>query len=251
MPSTSVQIHSSEASSAAARMDAEKSDPPRPSVVGRPSAVAPLNPVTTGRIPLASSGRRCWSAFRAGGLHDRRGVAEHGVGDDDLGGVDGPRGMPDTSRYSAIINAERRSPMAMASSTDRGGRSPSISMPCAMRRKSAMSSRTPVSARPHCDRIAQQFLASLFVTLRETSHAGLDARFIARFGVPQGVQQQIGDTRHRRNHRQHGPPLLLLPCRWPRQPGCVRRNPCWCRRISSPSKLFIEFVPGRSTCDRE
>ena len=56
-------------------------------------------------------------------------------------------GMPEASRYSAIISAERRSPMAMASSTDRGGRSPSISMPCAMRRKSAMSSRIPAIAR--------------------------------------------------------------------------------------------------------
>ena len=45
MPSTSVQIHSSSASSTAARMDAEKSEPPRPSVVGRPSRVAPLKPV--------------------------------------------------------------------------------------------------------------------------------------------------------------------------------------------------------------
>src|SRR5205823_1953073 len=55
-PSTSVQIQSSSASRLAATMLAEKSDPPRPRVVGRPSAVAPLNPVTTGTPPPARMG---------------------------------------------------------------------------------------------------------------------------------------------------------------------------------------------------
>src|ERR1039458_10561382 len=69
MPSTSVQIHSSEASSAAERIDAEKSEPPRPSVVGRPSAVAPLKPVTTGRTPCSSSGsRRARALARVGSI---------------------------------------------------------------------------------------------------------------------------------------------------------------------------------------
>jgi hypothetical protein len=45
------------------RIAAEKSDPPRPRVVGRPSAVAPLNPVTTGRTPASSSGSRQRRAF--------------------------------------------------------------------------------------------------------------------------------------------------------------------------------------------
>ena len=40
MPSTSDQIHNSSASSTEARIDAEKSEPPRPRVVGRPSSVA-------------------------------------------------------------------------------------------------------------------------------------------------------------------------------------------------------------------
>jgi len=48
MPSTSVQIHNSSASITAARIEAEKSEPPRPRVMGRPSWVAPLKPVTIG-----------------------------------------------------------------------------------------------------------------------------------------------------------------------------------------------------------
>ena len=48
IPSTSLHIQSSRAPMAAAITDADKSEPPRPSVVGLPSAVAPLNPVTIG-----------------------------------------------------------------------------------------------------------------------------------------------------------------------------------------------------------
>ena len=128
MPSTSVQIQSSVASRAAARMEAEKSEPPRPSVVGRPSAVAPLKPVTTGRMPRlrAAAGGRA-RAFCAGRLHEGRGVAEDGVGDDDVPGVDGDgAGMPRRSGTRLTSSAESRSPMATASSTERGGRSPSI-----------------------------------------------------------------------------------------------------------------------------
>ena len=42
---------------------AEKSEPPRPSVVGRPSAVAPLKPVTTGIPPARRIGSKRACAF--------------------------------------------------------------------------------------------------------------------------------------------------------------------------------------------
>ena len=69
-------------------MDAEKSDPPRPSVVGRPSSVEPLNPVITGSTRFSSSGRSTLAARCARGFHQRRRVAEHRVGGDHLGPVD-------------------------------------------------------------------------------------------------------------------------------------------------------------------
>ena len=47
-PSTSVQISTRSAPSAAPRRAAVKSEPPRPSVVGTPSGVAPMNPWVTG-----------------------------------------------------------------------------------------------------------------------------------------------------------------------------------------------------------
>ncbi len=57
-PFTSVQISTRSASSAAPRSEAVKSEPPRPSVVGKPSAVAPMNPCVTGTRPAPMSGRR-------------------------------------------------------------------------------------------------------------------------------------------------------------------------------------------------
>ena len=51
MPSTSVQISIRRASSAAPMMAAEKSDPPRPSVVVTPAAFAAMKPpITTNLI---------------------------------------------------------------------------------------------------------------------------------------------------------------------------------------------------------
>ena len=92
MPSTSVQIHSSAASSAAARMEAEKSEPPRPSVVGRPSAVAPLKAGDHRQHALAQQRQQPRPRLLARGLHQRRGVAENRVGDHHVPGVHGRGG---------------------------------------------------------------------------------------------------------------------------------------------------------------
>ncbi len=51
MPSTSVQIWISAAPRHAPTIAAEKSEPPRPSVVVTPSRVAPTNPPITGMRP--------------------------------------------------------------------------------------------------------------------------------------------------------------------------------------------------------
>src|SRR6266705_2060359 len=58
MPSTSVQMTSSSASTTCAMIAPEKSELLRPSVVMRPSRAAPMKPVTTGTIPASRSGRR-------------------------------------------------------------------------------------------------------------------------------------------------------------------------------------------------
>ena len=110
MPSTSVQIQSSAASSAAARIDAEKSEPPRPSVVGRPSAVAPLNPVTTGSTPFSSMRQQSRAGLLPRRLHQRRRVAEDGVGDHDLGRIDRRRGR--ALRFQIRRHQQRRKPLA-------------------------------------------------------------------------------------------------------------------------------------------
>src|SRR5215204_3173708 len=61
MPSTSVQIWISRASSAAPMIAAEKSEPPRPSVVVTPSLVAPTKPARTATSPMRSTGMTSWT----------------------------------------------------------------------------------------------------------------------------------------------------------------------------------------------
>ena len=61
-PFTSVQIHTSLASSNRPKIVAEKSLPPRPSVVVLPSFVAPIKPVTTGVTPSLKNLENSFSA---------------------------------------------------------------------------------------------------------------------------------------------------------------------------------------------
>ncbi len=250
IPSTSVQIHSSEASSAAARIDAEKSDPPRPSVVGRPSAVAPLKPVTTGTTPLASRGRTCVSALVR--VASMIGVALPNTASVTItsAALTAHAGMPAASRYSAIISAERRSPIAMASSTERGGRSPSMSMPCAMRRKSAISSRMPVMARPQ--RSGSRSNSWHVFSCRVKRLCTLDS-------IP--ASSPASACRNVPSSRSVTPDIAETTASTGRCCFCSRHMAAATRiRSAEPmlvppnfitSKSFIEFVPGRSRCDRE
>ncbi len=146
MPSTSVQIQSSAASRAAERMEAEKSEPPRPRVVARPSAVAPLNPVTTGMTPRSSRGSRRAPALRRVGSMSGEALPKTASVTMMSAAFTASAGVPEAFRYSAIRRAERRSPMATASSTERGGISLSISIPPAMRSNSAMRCAIPAEA---------------------------------------------------------------------------------------------------------
>ena len=77
MPSTSVQISTRSACSAAPSSAALKSEPPRPRVVGRPSGVEPMKPWVTGTRPASSSGPKSpgarWaSAARSGWARVKR-----------------------------------------------------------------------------------------------------------------------------------------------------------------------------------
>ena len=110
MPSTSVQIHSSAASSAAARMDAEKSEPPRPSVVGRPSAVAPLKPVTTGSTPCSSRGSRRARAFSRVGSISGEALPNTASVTTTSAGVDGGGGR--AFGVQVFGDQQRREPLA-------------------------------------------------------------------------------------------------------------------------------------------
>ena len=89
MPSTSDQIHNSSASRTDARIDAEKSDPPRPSVVGRPSSVAPLKPVTIGIAPDSMIGSKRLSRLLPRLIQQRFRVPELVIGNDQFGSIHG------------------------------------------------------------------------------------------------------------------------------------------------------------------
>ena len=234
MPSTSVQIHSSAASSAAARIDAEKSEPPRPSVVGRPSAVAPLKPVTTGSTPCSQQRQQTLARLLAGRLHQRRRVAEHRVGDDHIRGVHrlGRRALRRSdTRQSAAPRAARRWPRLHPPSA-------AAARPASACR-STMRSNSPISSRdsgqhggllPSAGSSSRQ--ASSWRS-RKLVEIGVQPGVIAGLGVAHGVEQQVGDLRHRRDHDHHRP--LASVARRPdrgRHAHALGASPRWCRRIS-------------------
>ena len=127
-------------------MDAEKSEPPRPSVVGRPSAVAPLKPVTTGKMPCSRSGRRRAQALARVGSMSGEAFPKTASVTTISAALTASAGVPCAFKYAAMSSAESRSPMATASSTERGGISLSMSMPPAMRSNSAIRCAIPSSA---------------------------------------------------------------------------------------------------------
>ena len=88
MPSTSVQISMRRAPNAAPTIAAEKSDPPRPSVLGVPSSVAAMNPPRTGTRFLARGSFSEVAKAGVGGFKQRNGLGMAGVGDDALTGID-------------------------------------------------------------------------------------------------------------------------------------------------------------------
>ena len=200
MPSTSVQIHSSAASRAAARMEAEKSEPPRPSVVGRPSAVAPLKPVITGRR-RARAGAAGARGFFAGRLHQRRGVAEDGVGDYHLPGVDGgggrafgvqvlgdQQGGEPLAHGYGFIHRARRAFVEHGHAADDALEFADQRGDLGQHRRLAVSGSSSRQASSWRERRAAR-LASM-------------PALVAGFGVAHGVEQQVGDLGHGRNHHR-------------------------------------------------
>ncbi len=208
MPSTSVQIHSSAASSAAARMEAEKSEPPRPRVVGRPSAVAPLKPVTTGISERSSRGSRRARAFSRVASMSGEALPKTASVTTTSQALTAAAGTPSAFRWSATRSAESRSPTATASSTERGGRSLSMAMPRTMRSNSPISSSICASTSGWRAAGSSSRQASSW---RRRSSARLVCMpaAVAAFGVAHGIEQQVGDLRHGRDHHGDGTPGAL------------------------------------------
>ena len=88
MPSTSVQIWISPTSRHAPTIAAEKSEPPRPSVVVTPAGVDAMKPPRTGTSPRCEHRREVLARVRAGLGHVGRGRAVLRVGRDDGARVD-------------------------------------------------------------------------------------------------------------------------------------------------------------------
>ncbi len=215
-------------------MEAEKSEPPRPSVVGRPSAVAPLKPVTDRHRAAFEQRQQEPRGLAAAWRPSAGSVAEHGVGHNHLRRVHrvAPAFRP-LSRGSLTSSAESRSPIATASSTERGGRSPSISMPPTIRSKL-------------CDQLDQRRIASRRPRIRPQPPDVFRARvrdvdlrrpaWSPRLGVLHGVEQQVGDLRHRRDHDDHRP---LAAC-------CSRTRRAATRiRSAEPTLVPPNFITSR------
>ena len=231
MPSTSVQIHSSAASSAAARIDAEKSEPPRPSVVGRSSSVDPLNPVTTGTLPCVKQRPQHRGGARASLLHQRRGVAEHGVGGDDLRGVHRHR------RYALGFHVQRHQIGRQALADGHG-------FIHRARRTLAQHHHTLGDAREFGDQafhagdrlvlslFGQQPAATFAMPRRQLFEIRVQIGLIPGLGLAQRIEQQIGHLGHRRDDHHHRDAWRFAPRSDAPPRGCARPSPCWCRRTS-------------------
>ena len=59
----------------------------------------------------------------------------------------------------------------------------------------------------------QQLLAGFEDDAPATDQVGLDSGAIAGFGVPHGVEQQVGDLGHGRNHNRDRPHVALFGAR--------------------------------------
>ncbi len=99
--------------------------------------------------------------------------------------------------------------MARARSTEDSGRSPSIRMPFAMRENSAINPLHAVE-RGFLETFGQQFVAALEMALCERLNIGVEARFVARFGFAERVEQEVSDFRHGRHHDRHRAMLVLF-----------------------------------------
>ena len=190
-------------------MEAEKSDPPRPSVVGRPSAVAPLNPVTTGRTPAPIRGASSSEGLFPGRPHLRVGASEDGVRDHHTRRVDGQcrrslalqirghqqgrQALPDRHR---LVHGSRRTLAEHAHSVRDPLEIPDESLN--PRNHSFLPLRR------------QQFAARLQVPFPQLLQVGGQPRFVAALRVAQRVQQQVRHPGHGGNHRHHRAPAPLV-----------------------------------------
>ena len=126
-PSTSVQISMRSAPRAAPRRLAVRSDPPRPSVVGRPSASAPVKPGTTSTTPgrAAAAARICSAVARSSTLAAPKAESVRTSASASAACASTPRARS----ADAMRTAEARSPWPSIRSVARGLASPNAAMP--------------------------------------------------------------------------------------------------------------------------
>ena len=119
-----------------------------------------------------------------------------------------PKACRWTRRNSLTSTADSRSPTATASSTDRGGRSPSIAMPFTMRSNSSITSCSWASTAPCSAAGSSSRQASSWRSRRSVRLLSMPLRS-PRLGVPHGVQQQVRHLAHRRYDNRHRALLLF------------------------------------------
>ena len=136
-PSTSVQIWISSAPTPAPAMEALKSEPPRPSVDGRPSAVRAMNPPITATRPAAACGRtRRPSRSFVGPNRGAASVNRSSVTSTSRAST-WTASMPRWRSSRVITTLEMRSPCERAASVSRGRVRPSPAASAASVRSSS------------------------------------------------------------------------------------------------------------------
>ena len=238
MPSTSVQIHSSRGiqrgrQNRRRKIRSAAAQRGRPAVergavearhhrqsLPRPAAAEHRGRPLAGLLPSAA--RRCRTRRR---WRSRRAAFTASAG------------MPCDSRYSAISSADSRSPAATASSTERGGRSPSITCRWRCASNSSISASHPGDAPSPARSGGSSSRQALDMPRAQRREVGLQAGLVARLGVAHGVEQQVGDLRHGRHHDDHRPLGVLLG-------GETRRHPHALGRAHAGAAEFHHQQPG-------
>ena len=180
-------------------------------------------------------------------LHQRGRVAEHGVGDNQLPGVHRRGGR--AFGLQVLRHQQRREPLAHGHGFIHRARRPLVQHRHAAHDALEFADQgVNLRHRGSVPRLRQQLAAGVLMPRAQRRQVGFHARASARLGMAHGIEQQIGDLRHGRNHHRHGPPGALRRRPAAPPPSCAPPSRRSCPRTSLPvdsARHLLQAVRGQ------